>query len=104
MNVKERVEVVLAMEKLARMVNDEDVFAHWLTMGVPDGSVAETAYDIGDLLDDQTFMELMSAFVETMHMAYEDGGLLYNEPGKIIVSADWECGGHIYDRKPLFED
>jgi hypothetical protein len=38
---KERVELVRAMELIARAVNDEDVFMTWLISGVADGDINE---------------------------------------------------------------
>lgn len=43
MNIKERIEIVKAMDLLCRQINDEEVFMTWLIYGVADGDV-----EIGD--------------------------------------------------------
>ena len=36
-----RGETVLAMEHMARCINDEDIFWSWLSVGVADGDITE---------------------------------------------------------------
>ena len=77
MNVKKRIEIVKAMEKLARAVNDEDVFETWLTYGVADGDIDESTTDdeLDYYVDDDTFADLMDTFLATMSQARKSGGL-----------------------------
>ena len=37
----ERAELVLAMEKIARCINNEDIFMGWLMAGVADGDITD---------------------------------------------------------------
>ena len=81
MNKTERVKVVKAMEYIARQINDESVFSHWLMTGVADGDIAygdlnedepgEAEYYIGD----ESFRDLMDEFLYCMKMAWRVGGL-----------------------------
>lgn len=79
MNKIERAKMVLAMEFIARQINDEDVFDGWLMCGVADGDIPYGSIDITDVdeyyLNDNTFNDLMSCFLRRMKGAYESGGL-----------------------------
>jgi hypothetical protein len=85
MNKIERVKMVKAMEFIARQVNNENVFEHWLILGVADGdieygdlSVAENVEDdeaAWYVDDDKNFAELMETFLSVMRSAKKDGGL-----------------------------
>lgn len=79
----ERVQMVKAMEFIARQVNDEEVFDRWLWDGVADGDI-----EYGDLdgygpdaeildyyLEDGNFAELMQTFLQVMARARKSGGL-----------------------------
>lgn len=83
MNTIERIKMVKAMEFIARQINDELVFDHWLTVGVADGDI-----DYGDLtvngddeemldyyLKDENFKDLMQLFLRLMASAKKNGGL-----------------------------
>lgn len=74
---KERVEMVRAMELLARAVNDESVFMMWLTYGVADGDIkADTTDDeLEWYTEDERFSALMETFLDLMSRAYQSGGL-----------------------------
>lgn len=74
---KERITVVRAMETLARAVNDESVFMHWLSMGVADGDIREDTTDeeLEWYAEDENFAELMETFLELMSGAKKSGGL-----------------------------
>lgn len=77
-NKKERIEVVRAMETLARSINDESVFMHWLALGVADGDIVENTPDEEldfYVEDDVRFADLMHTFLRCMHRAYQSGGL-----------------------------
>lgn len=86
MNIKqkmERLQMVKAMEFIARCVNSEEVFEDWLISGVADGDIpfGEVAVKTGDLealyyyIEDDTFHELMGCFLRVMAKAKKDGGL-----------------------------
>ena len=87
MNRVERIQMVKAMEFIARSVNNEDLFYDiWLVDGVADGDIER-----GDLTvrasdmehdgnmeyytDNENFASLMSLFLDLMHEARKDGGL-----------------------------
>lgn len=83
MKINERVKMVKAMEFIARQVNNEGVFEHWLALGVADGDI-----EYGDLSsngadddaawyadDDKSFAELMDTFLDVMAAASKRGGL-----------------------------
>ncbi len=78
-NLKERVEMVRAMEYICRQINDEDVFEGWLMCGVADGDIDEatTNEEIIELgyTDDTTFVDLMDCFLRRMLGANRSGGL-----------------------------
>ena len=80
-NKAERVALVRAMETVARAVNDEDVFDHWLTYGVADGDIDETTTDdeLSYYIEGDTFASLMGDFMHLMKLALADGikGALY---------------------------
>ena len=73
----ERVEMVRAMELLARAVNDEDVFMTWLISGVADGDINESTTDeeLDYYTEDENFADLMDTILELMNRAKESGGL-----------------------------
>lgn len=77
MKTRARIKVVRAMETLARAVNDERVFEHWLMLGVADGDIDETTEDeeLEFYIDDENFAELMGTFLNVMKNAYKSGGL-----------------------------
>ena len=77
MKVRERTEVVRAMETLARAVNDEGVFEYWLILGVADGDIDETTTDedLEYYIENETFAELMETFLNLMSKAKKNGGL-----------------------------
>lgn len=78
MNTKERIEVVKAMETLARSINDERVFDTWLLCGVADGDINENTSDEElefYVEDDKEFADLMHTFLKCMNGAYKNGGL-----------------------------
>lgn len=75
----ERAELVLAMEKIARCINNEDIFMGWLMAGVADGDITDkTTMESEDLdyyVEDDNFAELMGLFLRKMSQARKDGGL-----------------------------
>ena len=91
MDKTERIQMVKAMEFIARQINSEDVFEIWLVAGVADGDIAYAdtsphwnavfGYDDVNLeyyLDDEHFADLMDTFLIAMSEAYKDGGLYCN--------------------------
>ena len=79
MNTIIRAKMVLAMEFIARQINDEDVFEGWLMGGVADGDIDYGSFDVDEVddyyLEDDIFRDLMDCFLRRMKYAYESGGL-----------------------------
>lgn len=75
----DRRKAIVAMEFLARQVNDEEVFESWLMDGVADGDIEYGSFDIADIdeyyLEDDNFEELMTNFLLLMRGAFNSGGL-----------------------------
>lgn len=68
----ERIEMVRAMETIARSLNDERHIDFWLELGVPDGAIQPDTTDeelIWMVEDDDTFADLMDTFVCLMSAA-----------------------------------
>ena len=89
MNKQKRIEVVKAMETLARSINDEKVFLTWLSLGVADGDINENTSDEElefYVEDDKMFANLMHTFLKCMNGAYKNGGLYVDK----IVSKEEE--------------
>jgi len=74
---KDRVQLVRAMETLARAVNNESVFMNWLSMGVADGDIKQDTTDdeLEWYTEDDNLSELMDTFLDLMSDAKENGGL-----------------------------
>lgn len=75
----ERAELVLAMEKIARCINNERIFNGWLALGVADGDITDETTTESENLDyyveDDNFAELMGLFLRKMSHARNCGGL-----------------------------
>lgn len=75
-NLKERKQLILAMETVVRSINAEDVIEGWLMCGVADGDLNEnsTWEDVDDIYveDDENFADIMSCFVRTMRRMIDD--------------------------------
>lgn len=84
----ERCKMVVAMEYIARQINDEDVFEGWLMNGVADGDIKYGNLDttvVDDYyIEDDNFKDLMSCFLRRMVGAWNSGGLYCGD----IVSYD----------------
>ena len=82
LDVIERKKMVLAMEYIARQINDEEVFMGWLMTGVADGDLRYGAWDpdvVEDYyIEDDNFRDLMDCFLRRMARAKESGGLYCN--------------------------
>lgn len=82
-NPAERIQMVKAMEFLARQVNDEEVFEGWLLNGVADGDIEygdlrigfQDAEELSYYIEDEEFAELMALFLRIMRRAEKSGGL-----------------------------
>lgn len=83
MNTNERIQMVKAMEFIARSVNDEGVFEGWLISGVADGDIRYGDLTVNDgdaeeleiYLGDEEFADLMNTFLRVMKNAQRSGGL-----------------------------
>lgn len=79
MNVENRKRMVLAMEMIARAVNDDEVFGAWLMLGVPDGDIKPYSIDTNEVDEyftkDENYRELMDTFLRVMRSAANSGGL-----------------------------
>lgn len=75
--IKERIEMVRAMETVARSINDENAFCGWLLNGVADGDIDEdtTDEDLEFYAEDDVFKEVMECFLRCMVRASKNGGL-----------------------------
>ena len=74
-----RKKMVLAMEFIARQINDEDVFEGWLRSGVEDGDIDYGSFDVDEVdewyIEDENFRDLMDCFLRKMAAAKDSGGL-----------------------------
>lgn len=79
MNTIIRAKMVLAMEFIARQINDEDVFDGWLMNGVEDGDIDYGSFNVDEVdewyIEDENFRDLMDCFLRKMAAAKDSGGL-----------------------------
>lgn len=76
-NRQERIEMVWAMDTIARSLNDEDMLDLWLRVGVPDHN-EDVGYDYyAEFIDDDTLKELMRTFQNLMARDYKSNGGFY---------------------------
>ncbi len=79
MKADTRKKMVLAMEYIARCINDEDVFEPWLMFGVADGDISSESFDLEEVddyyIEDDNFRDLMDSFLRIMVRAKKSGGL-----------------------------
>ena len=82
LSVTERKKLVLAMEYIARQINDEGVFEGWLITGVADGDLDYGEWDCEKVedyyIEDDNFKDLMTSFLRRMARAKKSGGLYCN--------------------------
>ena len=75
----EEAKMVLAMEYIARQINDEEILIDWLTYGVTDDDIDYGSFDIAEVdeywLKYENFKALMTTFLNCMCHAKESGGL-----------------------------
>ena len=78
-NRNERRVSVLAMEYLARQINNEDVLDRWLMGGVADGDIPANSMNVNDVddyyIEPENYAELVGCFLRCMKAAYADGSL-----------------------------
>ena len=80
-NIEERKKMILAMDFIARHMNDDTEFDRWFMYGVPDGEIKEDfnlnqIYDEDYMLTDEGLRDIMSCFLKCMYSSYKyDGGL-----------------------------
>jgi len=74
--------MVKAMEFIARRINDEEVFEHWLNLGVAEGDIPhiyltsdDSDENLESYIEDDNFQDLMQVFLFCMRKAYKSGGL-----------------------------
>ena len=74
-DLHERAEMVRAMDRIARSINDEEIFEPWLVYGVGDGDIngTETDEDLEYYCIDDNFSDLMDLFLRLMQRAKADG-------------------------------
>ena len=77
--LRNRAEMVRAMEIIARSINDEEIFMSWLMCGVADEDInfdtpLEDIVEMG-YTEDSTIVDLMDCFLRCMRRAYKSGGL-----------------------------
>lgn len=81
MNKTSRKQMVLAMEKIMRCLNDESLFDSWMMCGVPDGDIHNYTIDEVDetLIEDENLEYLMGIFIRIMYKAIDlnDNGTLF---------------------------
>ena len=75
--MKNRSQVVRAMDIMVSCINDEDIIEPWLMGGVADGDIKPDTTDeeiegMG-YCDDATFHSLLSLFLKLMYRARKDG-------------------------------
>lgn len=81
--IAERKKMILAMEFIARHMNDDTEFDRWLMCGVPDGDIERGSFDLDEIysedymLTDEGLKDIMSCFLRCMHYSYVDNGGLY---------------------------
>lgn len=75
--MKKRIEVIRAMETIARCINDETIFDSWLMLGVADGDITPNTTDeeLEIYTEDENFSEIMALFLRLMSQANKSGGL-----------------------------
>lgn len=80
MNLHERADMIRAMDKIARSINDEEVLETWLVCGVIDGDIDEstTSEELIWYCEDEEFADIMDTFLHVMSKAYKSGGLYFD--------------------------
>lgn len=78
-----RIEIVKAMDLIARCINDEEILDQWLTFGVADEDINEETTDeyIADMYcgEPECMKALLDTFLSVMSNARRVGGLFIDE-------------------------
>lgn len=98
MNIPERLKLLRAIDLIARSCNNEDHIDYWLTNGIADGD-ADSDKELDFYTNDGNFAEVMDAFLETMHLARENGGLYCDG-----VTNDPEVSVELHVESPSIEE
>lgn len=76
----ERQKMVIAMEYIARHINDEYLADYWLTFGVADGDIEYGNFDCEKVdefyIENDNYKELLTVFLWVIKEAYKSGGLV----------------------------
>ena len=75
--------MVLAMEYIARHINDENIFWDiWATEGVADSDIPYGSFDTDNVdeyyIEDEPYKELINTFIYCMTLAKKDGFTTYD--------------------------
>ena len=93
MNTVERIQMVKAMEFIARKINDETILYDWLSIGVADGDIPDNELTVEPhdeeymeyYIEDVHFADLMDTFLHLMAKAKRSGGLYCD---KVVSKAE----------------
>lgn len=77
MNKNIRKDNILAMERLVRCINNEEIIESWLMCGIPDGDIKNYTRDEVDdyFIEDKNLKDLITLFLKLMTKANNDGSL-----------------------------
>lgn len=77
MNKNIRKDNILAMERLVRCINNEEIIESWLMCGIPDGDITKYTIDEVDdyFTEDKNLSDLITLFLKLMAKANKDGSL-----------------------------
>lgn len=77
MNKNIRKDAILAMEKLVRCINNEEIIESWLMCGIPDGDIRNyTREEVDDYFtENENFSYLITLFLKLMTRANKNGNL-----------------------------
>lgn len=77
MNKNTRKDTILAMERLVRSINNEEIIESWLMCGIPDGDIRNYTKDEVDdyFTEDENLKDLITLFLKLMTKANKNGSL-----------------------------
>lgn len=77
MNKNTRKDAILAMERLVRCINNEEILDSWLICGITDGDINKYTKDEVDdyFTEDKNLSDLITLFLKLMSKANKDGSL-----------------------------
>lgn len=80
---QDRKRMVLAMEYIARHINDETIFWDvWATYGVADNDIPYGSFDTDNVdeyyIEDENYKDLVDTFMNCMTLAKKDGLTTYD--------------------------